>query len=320
MSQPKLFLHGETYFITFRTEEDLPFVAIPLINEILWSIVAKAQGLYSQELVALTVEPNHCHSILRCLDPETVPAFIGYIKQESAHAINALIGRKKKTIWAAGYDSPILLDHEKFLDKLAYTLLNPVKDQLVPTMDKYKSVSTWEFFMKNQSERPVRLFSRSSITALGNPNKPWNESAEKLKELSEKNPKMGQVKFNFYSWKKCFPETRSLTDSEIRQLILKKLKSFEEKIKGLLPPKKFYRDMSQQSMLQSYTPKRHGKRMICLSNYKELRIDFLNFFFEKVGQAREVFSQWKAGNLAAKFPLGMFAPRLPRTANLLVAL
>jgi len=255
-------------------------------------------------------------NILRCLNPEDVPKFIGYLKQESAHAINQLVGRRKKTIWARGYDKPIFLDYQKFLNKFAYTILNPWKDQQVQHMDNYKGVSSWNLFMEDKDSRICRMISRSSITPLEDPRRPWKESHNKLMELFKKNKKEISVKFSFYTWKECFPETADLSDSEVRKLMLDAIQTFSEETGKTLPHKSTYTDQSKQSILETYTPEKFSKRMICLSYFKELRINFIDFYKEQVRLAREVFSKWKLGDLSVPYPPGMFPPNLPRLTNL----
>ena len=315
-SPAKDFIHGQTYFITFRTEEGLPFVAIPLINEILWSCLAKSQRLYPQKIHGMCFQANHQHLLLGCQDPEQMPAFIGYIKQESAHAINRLLGRRRKTVWAEGYDSPIILDYQKFLFCLAYVKLNPLKDLIVPNMESFKGISTWDAFKKDRNSRKARVISRDSITKLRNPHQPWIESDKVLKELFEKNKMSLELKFDFYSWKECFPETRVLSDLEVRRMMLESLGKYEASLLDRPEMKKKYHDHSKQSMLKSYVPKKYGKKMICLSDFKELRIDYINYYKDKIAEAKHAYKQWKKGDFRIPYPLGLFAPPLPRTANL----
>lgn len=320
MGNPALFEHGEVYFVTFRTEENLPFVCIPLINEILWSCVAKAQQLYAQEIIGLTYESNHSHKMLRCIDPETFPSFIDYIKAESAHAINDLIGVKKHTVWAKGYDHPKVLDFECFLSKFAYTVLNPWKDRLVAKIEDYKGVNSWKLFIDDSATRSTKLFSRSSIFALENPEQPWRESSKVLKELNKENSRVGAVAFDFYSWEKCFPETQDLSNLEVRKLMLSALEKFSEETKlehVKLPKKKFYSDLSKQSMLKVYRPKSFGRKSLCVSTCKELKKGFLSIYYRLRDRAREVYLLWKSGDLAVKFPAGMFAPSQPRMENMI---
>lgn len=49
------------------------------------------------------------HMVLVIDNPDDVPSFIGHYKTESAYTLNGILGRKKRTIWCEGYDSPIVL-------------------------------------------------------------------------------------------------------------------------------------------------------------------------------------------------------------------
>lgn len=317
MPSPKcLYINSCVYMIGFRTERDLPFTSLSLINEIIWSCIARAQQLYPVEIITFTLEPNHVHLLIRCINPEDIPRFIGYIKQESAHAINRLVGRRRNTIWVEGYDKPIILDYRKFLDCFAYATLNPYKDQLVPDMKEFKGVSTWALFKEDISVRSCRLISRSSVTKLHNPHEPWRENDMKLQELYRVNKQEIAVELNFYSWKKCFKETEGLSDMEVRKLMLDELLKYSEEIKKSFTPKSKYPDLSKQSLLKEYSPRKFGKKTICLSFFKDLRIDFINFYKDKVHKAKEVFERWKLGDFSMQFPSGMFAPSLPRLVNL----
>ena len=95
--------------VSFRTEEGLPFVPVRFINEIFWSNLAKAQRLYPQRICNFMVEPNQIHMILLIDNPENAYKFIGYVKQETAHALNRLLGRRRKTVWVEDYDAPTIL-------------------------------------------------------------------------------------------------------------------------------------------------------------------------------------------------------------------
>jgi hypothetical protein len=39
-------------------------------------------------------------------------------KTESAHAVNNLLGREKRTVWCKSYDEPVILDKAMAIDKL----------------------------------------------------------------------------------------------------------------------------------------------------------------------------------------------------------
>jgi len=55
--------------------------------------------------------------------------------------------------------------------------------------------------------------------------------------------------------------------------------------------------------------------MICLRSDKEDRISFISFTKILVQWGREVFEEWKKGNTALKYPLGLYPPSMPKLAN-----
>jgi REP element-mobilizing transposase RayT len=95
----KLLIHGKVYEICFRTEEGLPFAPTPYIKAIWESILARAQSLYRVRIVAGILMSNHPHLLIRVEDPEDVPKFVAYVKKETAHALNRLLGVEQHTVW-----------------------------------------------------------------------------------------------------------------------------------------------------------------------------------------------------------------------------
>ena len=116
----KFFEHGSLYFITSRTEEGLPFKEAHLFSEALEAILARALELYPVDLVAYDLEANHIHMLLCAQNPEHLPLFVGYVKQELPHMVNGIRGRQKKTLWCEGYDSLVLLGESEAMHYIAY--------------------------------------------------------------------------------------------------------------------------------------------------------------------------------------------------------
>ena len=135
-------IHNTLVEVCFRTEEGLPFVATPYIKAIMQSIIATAQTMYPTTICHFVLMANHMHLILVVQDPEDFVAFIGYIKRESAHAINRLLGRKKRTVWCDRYDDPKILDPDKAMQRIVYLYSNPQKANLVSTIDEYPNLSS----------------------------------------------------------------------------------------------------------------------------------------------------------------------------------
>jgi REP element-mobilizing transposase RayT len=316
----KLFLPNSLLFVTFRTEEGLPFVPTDFINEILWSSLAKAQALYPVEVCAFNYELNHAHMLLRVTNPEHIHNFVGYVKQESAHALNRLLGRRRKTVWAEDYDSPTVLDENKALEMFEYLILNPVKDNLTDSMDDYPGVSSWKLMKHGRNKRRCRAIARNKIPKLKNPERPWNEEQEVSEFLKENNRKILTFELSPFSWKQCFADTRDLTDAEVRKLIFDRI---EERAQQYLADKREKRlpkprpeRLKFQSILRNYVPQTFGKRMICLSSVREMRKRFINFYRGLCEHASDVLALWRKGCWHVPFPTGLFPPSLPRRANI----
>jgi REP element-mobilizing transposase RayT len=228
-SPRKIFIHNSVVMITSRTEEGLPLVPTAFMNEIVWSALAAAQSRYWVDLISFTVEANHLHFILRVINPEAVPLFVGYAKQEIAHRVNRLLGRRKRTIWAEGYDSPIVLDFNKTLDQIAYVTLNPVKDHIVESIEQYPGVCSAEMFISERFIRNCFYIPRDEVLALKNPHEPWKESRSIMKHFEALGEAEGAKKMKLilspYPWKHCFEETRELSDTDIRAMMLERIKA-----------------------------------------------------------------------------------------------
>ena len=225
-SNRRLFINGTAVMVSFRTEEGLPFVPVSFINEIFWSNLAKAQRLYPQRICNFMVEPNQIHMILLIDNPENAYKFIGYLKQETAHALNKLLGRRRKTVWVEDYDAPTILDLDKFLKQYAYCLLNPVKDRLIDSMNNYPGVSSFQMLQHRTHTRECIVISRDSIPSLSNPTKPWKEDKAVLELLTSENPEKTTLYLSLYDWKHCFQESRELSDQEAHQLLLNAIARF----------------------------------------------------------------------------------------------
>ena len=307
----KLFMPNTLVMVTFRTEEGLPLGALKYINRIILSAMARAYELYPVQLCGFSYEPNHGHLSIYVTDPELVSLFVGYVKQEIAHAINRLLGRPRKTVWIEGFDSPTILDVHTALDKFAYVLLNPVKDRLVSRMDEYPGVSSYSLLMSGKDSVTTERVFRDSVVRLKDPERPWLE--EESYKFEDDRKSTVTLELFPYAWKKCFPETRDLSDAEVREMMINYIRTEEEKFpKEHLNPER----LKRRSLIKHYSSKKFGKRMVCLSIFKPLRRGFIRFYKRLCEQAQDAFKQWQAFNFVP-FPIGLFPPCLPRRANLM---
>ena len=113
----KYFPHGQVVFISTRTECGLPLVPNALINFCIWGILARAQSIHKVRICHFVFMSNHFHLLMVIEDPQAIPGFMCSVKTETAHMINKLLGRRQRTVWQDGYDSPLLLDAETVIEK-----------------------------------------------------------------------------------------------------------------------------------------------------------------------------------------------------------
>lgn len=132
MSAPRQVLPGTTYFVTARCSERRFFLRpSDSTNAILEYCLAAAARRYGIQLHAVCVLSNHIHQVLTDVDG-TLPAFMQHFASLSARAMNALLGRREALWSTEGYTPVRLVDAADVVEKIAYTLANPVAAGLVP--------------------------------------------------------------------------------------------------------------------------------------------------------------------------------------------
>ena len=304
----KYYPHNSVLFCTSRTEEGLPLVCSHNMNLIVEGILAKATNDYQIEVNHSLFMANHFHMIVTVINPDDVREFFRYVKGEIAHAVNRLLGRRKRTLWINGYDSPIVLDEDKLKNLISYLYLNPLKANLVSTLSEYPGVSSWKMLKKKQRHKDCTKLPRDKIRKLHNPALSVSEQKELVKTYKVE----GKVYKLAYKPLSCFyainPDSKITLDSLI-EFVERQEKSLirsgdKTEVLGITK-------LRRQSMQKAYTSKKHSPKMICLSTDKELRKRVIGYFKYLCSVAKKVYKKWKTGDLSAKIPAGMYAPRLP---------
>jgi len=303
----KLFIHSQTHAITFRAEEGLPLPPNHLVKEILQTILCRAQTLYPVDASGLIFMSNHCHMNLTIIDPEDLDRFVQYVKRESAHVINRLLGRRKHTIWCDGYDSPQILDVDKAIEHLIYIYTNPQNDNLVETIDQYPGVSSWKMFINEDYEIKKKRIPRSAIKKVFSRVLTKAQQRRIIKGFKKDSLEENTFILKPFAFLQSF--CTDMTEDEARELIIEGVRAKEK----LLAQERKYPAMGRkrlesQAINAPHTPKKFGKRMICLSSFIELRRSFISWYKGLCAQASEAYRVWKSGDRTTLFPPGMFAP------------
>jgi putative transposase len=131
MTAPRRVLPNRTYLITRRCSERRFFLRpdprVTWIFEYLLALACERHGIQLHGFVCMS---NHYHLVVT--DPEArLPEFQQYLNGLLARAVNCARGRWEAFWTRDAYNAVELLDDTVMLEKLAYTLLNPVRAGLV---------------------------------------------------------------------------------------------------------------------------------------------------------------------------------------------
>ena len=314
---PRLFISGGIYEVCFRTEEGLPLVSTPYMKVILKGIIATAFSMYDVDLLADIVMGNHIHLLVRVINPEHLDDVVCYIKRESAHAINNLLGRRRRTVWQQGYDCPLILDAEKMIDRLIYFFTNPTKANLESTIELYPGLSSWESVLKDGYVLKGRRIPREVIPALPAKTLSLREQHQLAEQLLEEALPEQEVRIDPLSFLNDFSDGISMDCENVRARIIKGVREKEAEFAAERTcPVLGAHALKMQSMRISYEPKKFGKQMWVLSSRKEIRIPVINWFKEQFEKRRLLKLALGPIEFLRHIPPGFFTPGGFLRANL----
>jgi REP element-mobilizing transposase RayT len=292
---------------------------------IIKSVLARAQSLHPVRISDLLIMGNHVHFIITVACPQEVDLFMRYFKTESAHAVNHLMGRTKCTVWEEGYDSPPILTLHSLIEKVSYIYLNPADAGLVDNISEYPNFSTWKAFRGGEKEFSCKRVNRYLIS-------PLPDGHMSLKEIRTYHKKLKcrtkfkdtltvepEAAFEALNPSEADPLTFEQYKKKVTEEILKKEKELREKRdkekKSVLGEER----LILQSIHREHTPKKHGKRMICISSDISLRVKYIQNFRAWVEKCRAVYRCWCEGNMSVPWPPGFYPPGSRPIASMIPA-
>lgn len=317
--QPKFHPPKSVLFITTSLEEGLLLKSNPLMRAILETCLAKAQRLHKVRICHFLFEENHVHIILIVDDPEDVADFMERFKTESAHAINRLLGRRKRTVWCEGYDSPILGNPVDAIKQIVYLYSNPTKDGLVDSIEEYPNFSTWGLYKSGETKMDCIPFKRSDITKLSSLSPSSEEINIHLERLKESYPERIELHLEPNAWMEIMKvpeEEREKINQRIMSMVSKKDERLKKKREANNKTAIGAERLTRSSFNLTYSSKRKGKRSYCISSQISLRVHILKTIKALIDEGKEIYQKWKAGHHSLRFPIGIYPPAMPRMGNL----
>lgn len=299
----KLFIRSTPIMITSRVEEGLPFLPSVLINQIIWSALARARAAYQIKICHFVFMANHFHLLAVVEDPGMISHFVRYLKTETSHAVNRLLGRRKRTIWSEGYDSPTILTPEDVLRYIAYIYCNPSAARLASSIENYKGVSSWNMFATENYVHKCRSISRDSIVQFDYVSASPTATQHYTDSFLSQAP---DVDFNLdpFAWTQCFPELQTVDIKKLKDRICNEIQCREKEFSS--QPLKTTE--ASKTIVSNYAPKKFGRRMICLCSDPEHRKNFINWYRVVCHCANLAFNAWRIGDFSKRLPPGILAP------------
>ena len=314
---------GSVLFVTFAVEEGLLLLSNPLCLAIIRSCLAAAQKLYPVRICHLLVEATHVHLIVVVRNPDDVPAFLGHFKTESAHALNTILGRRKRTVWCAGYDSPTVLTMTKTISVLGYIYSNPAKDNLVSTVDEYPGFSTWKMFLTGRFTKLWKRLRRPQYRALTPDSHNLSGYTREAERLLSESDEIEPFTLEPNAWLEAFGVTDRAEQERINARVIQLVRYLEvraERKRQRQHKRVIGRErLMRQELDVTYRPDRKGRRMWCLSDQRASRIEYIRFLKKLKQEARRVLALWRMGDTSAKYPPGLYPPSMPKLANVIAA-
>jgi REP element-mobilizing transposase RayT len=302
----KCFIHGTVVEIGFRIQEGLLLPPTKLMRALLDGLLARAQNLYPLTICHFVIMSNHVHLLGVVQDPNDVPRFMEYFKRESAHAINRMLSRPQRTVWSPGYDSPTVLDAQKTIQRIIYFYTNPQQARLVQRIEDYPHLSSWEAFLADGSTHEVPYFPRTAVPKSLSPGD--GNSLPLLMEMQRKAKVKHTLRILPHAWMNCFNETIGCDALKYKNEILSAVRQKESELDRTCGESVVGKRALQSSELRlDFTPKKCGKRMICLGSTKEIRRIFIEWFKISAIHAAKAISGWIRGS-ANQITPGFFAP------------
>lgn len=284
MSKPRQIIPGSTYLITRRTSgRKYLLKPTPMVRQVFCYCLAHAAKTYNIQIHGYCVMSNHYHIV--ATDPDgKLPAFMSWLNEFIAKALNCVWGRWEY-FWAPNTYSAVRLETpDDVVDKLIYTLTNPVKACLVSDSSKWPGVTsrTVPFGAKQQFQMPQAFFRK---------NGPLPKTASIILEV---------------------PQANKQSCSEFKTLLNKRLKETELDLRDFAKSQKrafvgitAVKAMHHTDKPNSYEVKRNLNPHVASKDSGALRnaLYRLRWFRSEYAAARERLDK---GENSAVFPFGTY--------------
>ncbi len=165
MGQSRQVLPGRTYLFTRRTAQR-QFLLLPseeAVEQVFLFCLAFAAVAFGFEVHAYCILSNHFHLVVTDLEGK-LPRFAHWLHLHVSKALNVEY-KRGENLWSdKEYSAVHLVDREDVLDKIAYTISNPVSSWLVSNSSRWPGLVSLPMTLAGHVLRAIRpgFFSHAS--------------------------------------------------------------------------------------------------------------------------------------------------------------
>jgi len=291
---------GALVEVTCRAQQGrLLLLPSPELNDIILGVLGRAQRLYPIRLCAYVFLSSHFHLLLDVEDAQQLSLFMGYFNSNLAREIARRTGWEDK-VWGRRYQAIPVSDEEAAqVGRLEYLLSHGCKEGLVEHVIDWPGIHCATALLTGD---PVAgtWFDRTQEWAA----RQRRESFEPHRYASTEEVVLSPLP----CWRHLSSELyRSLVAGLIEQIETRAAAVRRESGAPVLGPMAI-RDQHPhdrpQRLKKSQAPLSHAFTKSARKLFRETYSRFLALF-------REAAESLKAGDLAARFPVGSFPPGLP---------
>ena len=153
-SMKRYYEDGLAYFVTTVTGERKPIFEDKKLCRILLVTLAYFKTIFDYEVYGYCVMPDHLHAIIRPDSKHNLSFIMKMVKGSFARKINRLAGLKG-SVWQSGFYEEAIRSNTQLTNQLNYIHGNPVKADLVPSMEKYEFSSYRQFFIPEDAGQVI---------------------------------------------------------------------------------------------------------------------------------------------------------------------
>jgi hypothetical protein len=304
MSQPLRidYPEGTSSFITRRfRNSQLCYANNKKLEKRVLGSLGKYLHKYKAEIYAYTMFGSHDHPMIQ-FKPKTKSKFFKDFGARTAEAVKKYVPDfgTGSVMESRAREQAVTEDSESHLDRLMYTVMQPILSGLCKHLSDYPGFNSWQYILSGKPLE-VEFFKGSDF-----------------KRAKRRNPDADPSKFTekYQIIFKRLPGYEDMDQSEYRKMLQEEyerrrrliVEEFEKNGHVYPSPASLRRTRPTETAKNPKRSERHSKRPLVLSLCAERKQEFIDYYFSILQQFKEASMRYLKGDRTVTFPEGTCAP------------